>query len=371
MPMRPINEVSWVQQPPRARSRRRLWIGLLVLLVVLSAGYAGWWLYAVSAFRDRTLAWIEDRRADGWRLDYAEMSRRGFPLKLGLRFDKPVAGSPDAALTWTASRALLSTRVFSGKSIRLAIKGDQGVEFVGATAAGGARQRYSGRAGKFAFDFVPAAGWMPNGRLSIRDLSATGEGGGESLALARLDLVSRGDPAAASGPTVSTYSVALSARGLRLAEFEAVSLCGEVAYLTVDAKLLGGLEPAPWPTSLAKWRDDGGVVEATRLDLACGPLTLAGGGTFALDPAGQPIGAMATRIQGYDAALDRLAADGIVAAHTAAAAKILLRAMARSGDGGPALATPVSIQDRTLSVGPVPLLRLSAVHWLDGVSKTR
>ena len=201
------------------------------------------------------------------------------------------------------------------KSIRLAIKGDQAVEFVGATAAGGARQRYSGRAGKFAVDFVPAAGWMPNGRLSIRDLSATGEGGGESLALARLDLVSRGDPAAASGPTVSTYSVALSARGLRLAEFEAVSLCGEVAHLTVDAKLLGGLEPAPWPTSLAKWRDDGGVVEATRLDLACGPLTFEGGGTFALDPAGQPIGAMATRIQGYDAALDQLAADGIVAAH--------------------------------------------------------
>jgi hypothetical protein len=370
MQMRPIHEVSWLPQPARARSRGRLWAALLILLVVPSAGYTGWWLYAVSAFRDRTLAWIEDRRADGWRLDYAEVSRRGFPLKLGLRFDKPVFGSPDAAWTWSASRALLSTPVFGGKSIRLAIKGDQAIEFAGATAGGGVGSRYSGRAGKFAFDFVPA-GWMPNGRLSIRDLSVAGEGHGESLALARLDLVSRGDPAAASGPTVSSYALELSALGLRFPESEAVSLCGEVAHVAVHAKLLGGLEPAPWPTSLAKWRDEGGVIEATRLDFTCGPLTLEGAGTFALDPAGQPIGAMATRIQGYDAALDRLAADGIVAAHTTVAAKILLRAMARSGDGGPALATPVSIQDRTLSVGPVPLLRLSALHWLDGVSKTQ
>jgi Uncharacterized protein conserved in bacteria (DUF2125) len=307
MQMRPVNEVAWLPPPPQSRSRRLRWIALTLLLFVLIAGYIAWWFYAASEFRDRTLAWIEDRRAEGWRLDYAEVTRRGFPLKLGLRFDKPAAGAPDAAWTWSGSRVLLSKQVFGSGSVRLAIKGDQAIEFSRESTAGGKYRRYVGRAGKVAFDLVPG-GWIPNGRLSIRDLAMAGESAAESLSLARLDLVSSGNPAAATGPTMSSYAVELTASGLHLPELEPVPLCREVAHLALDAKLLGGLDPAPWPASLAKWRDDGGVIEATRLVLVCGSLTVDGEGTFALDPAGQPIGAMTARIQGYEATLDRLTA---------------------------------------------------------------
>ena len=90
MQIRFVNEVSWLPPPP-SRSRRLRWIAPpVLLLLLLSAGYIAWWLYAASEFRERTLAWIEDRRADGWRMDYTDVARRGFPLKLGLRFDKPV-----------------------------------------------------------------------------------------------------------------------------------------------------------------------------------------------------------------------------------------------------------------------------------------
>jgi hypothetical protein len=50
-----------------------------------------------------------------------------------------------------------------------------------------------------------------------------------------------------------------------------------------------------------------------------------------------------------------------------ATAKIVLRALARSGgEGAPTLVAPVSVQDRTLSIGPAALLRLPPLHWLDG-----
>ena len=371
MQMRPVNEVSWLPSPP-SRSRRLRWIAPpVLLLLLLSAGYIAWWLYAASEFRERTLAWIEDRRADGWRMDYTDVTRRGFPLKLGLRFDKPVVAAPDAAWRWSASRVLLSMPLFDAESVRLAIKGDQAVEFASASAPSAKRLRYSGRAEKFAFDLVPG-GWMPNGRLSIRELAMTGEGSGESLALPRLDLVSRGDPAAATDPSVASYAVELSASEVRLPEYLTLPLCREIAHLALDAQLLGGLDAGPWPEALAKWRDDGGAVEATRLVLACGGLTIDGEGTFALDRAGQPIGAMTARIRGYEAALDGLTADKVIPAHTAATAKILLRAMARSGsEGVPTLTAPLSVQDRTVSVGPVALFKLGAVHWLNGDGKTR
>ena len=368
--MRPVHEVSW-PPPRRSGSRRLVMITVALLLLVLAAGYTAWWFYAATEFRDRTLGWIENRQADGWRLAYADVSRRGFPLQLGLRFDKPLVGAPAGAgdWTWAVSRALLSTKVFDPEPLRLAIEGDQALEFGDASSAGGKRRSYSGGADEFTFDLMPG-GWLPNGHLRVRDLAVAGNSAGDGFGIARLDLVSRGDPAAAAGPEVSSYAMELTADGFRLPVSEAVPLCHEVAHLEFDAKLFGALEPRPWPASLAKWREAGGVVEATRLVLVCGSLTLDGEGTLALDSAGQPIGAMTTRIQGYEAALDRLTADQAIPAHTAATAKIVLRALARSGgEGVPTLVAPLSIQDRTLSVGPVPLLHLRPLHWLDGVAR--
>jgi hypothetical protein len=363
--MRPVHEVSW-PPPRRSGSRRLLVIALALLLVVLAVGYSAWWFHAATRFRDGTLDWIESRRADGWHLAYAGMSRVGFPLRLGLRFDKPVVSAPAGDRTWTGSRALLSTKVFAPRPLRLAVEGDQALELGDAPAAGGERHRYSGNADEFIVDLLPG-GWVPNGHLSLRDLAVAGNRAGDGFGVARLDLVSRGDPVAAAGPEVSGYAMELTVDGFRLPHSEAVPLCGEVAHLAVDAKLFGALEAGPWPAALAEWREAGGVIEATRLLLVCGPLTLDGEGTFALDSAGQPIGAMTTRIHGYEAALDRLAADRVVPAQTVATAKIVLRALARSGgEGAPTLVAPVSVQDRTLSVGPAALLRLPPLHWLDG-----
>ena len=280
--MRPVHEVSW---PPlrRSGSRRLLVIALASLsMLVLAAGYTAWWFNAASEFRDRTLGWIENRRADGWRLAYADVSRRGFPLRLGLRFDKPVVGAPAGDWTWTGSRALLSTKVFDPGPLRLAIKGDQALEFAEGSSTGGERRSYSGSADEFTFDLVPG-GWLPNGHLRVRELAVAGNSAGNGFGVARLDLVSRGDPAAATGPEASSYATELTVDGFGLPDSEAVPLCHEVAHLAFDAKLFGALEPGPWPAALAEWREAGGVVEATRLVLVCGPLTLDGEGTFALE----------------------------------------------------------------------------------------
>lgn len=367
MQIRPVPEVS-LNPRPRARSGRRLWFALAMLLLSLGAGYTGWWLYAASQLRDATLAWIADRRAEGWRLEHGDVTRRGFPMTIGLQFDKAAVGVPGRAWAWSASRVLLSTPVLGTSSLQLRIEGDQTIEFAD-SSSGRSGQRYFGKADQFAFDLAPG-GWVPNGHLAVRDLAFAGEDSGGSFALARLDLVSRGDPAAAD-PSVSTYALELTAADLRMPEGAAIPLCPHVKDLALDAKLLGRLDPEPWPASLARWRDDGGAVEARRLSLACGPLAVEGEGTFALDPAGQPIGAMTARIEGYEAALDELTKDGVIPPHTAATTKILLRALARTrGEGVPVLIAPVSIQDRTVSVGPVPLLRFNPVGWLNEGGKT-
>ncbi len=313
---------------------------------------------------------LRTARVDGWRLNYAEVSRRGFPLKLGLRFEQPVAGSPDATWTWSASRALLSTPVFGSEFVRLAIKGDQTLEI--ASATGGERQRYGGRAGRFAFDIAPG-GWMPNGRLSVRNLAIDGEAGGESLALHWLDLVSHGDPAAAADPTISSYAAELERSGC--ASGPSACLSRSVAKWSIwrsTLKLLGGLDAGPWPAAVAKWRDEGGAIEATRLALICGPLTLSGEGD--LHP---QFGRPADRRD--DDANSGLRGGARPVGGERRYSRRTRRQPRRSCCArwrvGTATALPCwwrrcRSRDRTISVGPVPLLRLPALSLLQGAPKT-
>ncbi|MFO1113336.1 MAG: DUF2125 domain-containing protein [Rhodospirillales bacterium] len=123
MQVRPAPEVSWLPQPPRrSRRRARLVLGLavaLALLVLLFAGYTFWWLQAASAFRDRTLDWIESQRAAGWHLAYGDVSRYGFPLTLGVRFDDPVVAPHDRSWQWTAGRLRLSAPLLGNRPPRL------------------------------------------------------------------------------------------------------------------------------------------------------------------------------------------------------------------------------------------------------------
>ena len=59
-------------------------------------------------------------------------------------------------------------------------------------------------------------------------------------------------------------------------------------------------EPGPFHdfNGLIQWRDKGGTVEVTRLNLDHGPLRLNGEGTFALDRDLQPVGTLTVRVEG-------------------------------------------------------------------------
>ena len=366
MSLRPAKEVSWLPLPPRrSRVRSRLIMGSaagLAVLVILVSGYTIWWLDAADRFRTQTLAWVEQRRAEGWHIAFTDVRRRGYPDALGLRFEKPEVSPPgEPDLHWRAARLRLSAPVFSARPPRLAVSGDQSIEF----AKAGEAWHWAGRAEQMSFDLQPADGWMPNGRFAVRDLSMTDDHG-ETIALGRLDIISTGDPAAAATADVSTWGVRLAAEQLQLPKALLTACSGPIDRLDADAELYGALTPSPWPLALARWRDEGGVVELERLQVACGEFKLDGEGTLALDKGGQPMGAMSTRVQGYDAALDRLAAAQAIDPHIAAAAKILLRALARSdADGAATLNAPLTLQDRSLSIGPVKLLRVPPIRWLD------
>jgi hypothetical protein len=138
-----------------------------------------------------------------------------------------------------------------------------------------------------------------------------------------------------------------------------------IESLVVTAVITGRLARGPLIQALEAWRRDGGVIEVERLALNWAALGLDADGTIALDANLQPMGALTARIAGFRETVEALVAAGNVRPRDGLTAKIVLGLLARTPEGGgrPRITAPLSLRDRQLRIGPVPLLRLPAIRW--------
>ena len=186
-------------------------------------------------------------------------------------------------------------------------------------------------------------------------------------------VVIRGRSGAAADVAAETpetgFGIAVDARDIMLPARWRPALGRTMARLSMDAvvtgmsrpgKALGKTHGKTLAETLAHWRDGGGAVEVSAFALDWDGLILRADGTFALDAELQPEGAMMADIRGIDGTTDRLIAAGVIDARTAFAAKVANRAL--SFRGGSAK-LPLSVQNRRLYMGPVPILRLKPVLW--------
>ena len=137
-----------------------------------------------------------------------------------------------------------------------------------------------------------------------------------------------------------------------------------VETLSFDATIKGPMPLAPLEDALTAWRDAGGAVELNSFAFAQGPLAVTGNATLALDAALQPEGAGTITTTGLSEALEILIRDGLVPADRALIARATAKALEKPGPDGRLQATVgLSLQNRTVSFGPVPLLALQPIEW--------
>ncbi len=76
---------------------------LVVVIVVLSALWAGYWLVGSRAALSGFEGWFEARRADGWQAEYTDITLRGFPNRFDTTLTDPVLADPNTGLLWQAN----------------------------------------------------------------------------------------------------------------------------------------------------------------------------------------------------------------------------------------------------------------------------
>lgn len=330
-----------------------------VLLAVFFGGYAALWFGMAWSFRTSALEWAASERAAGRGVDYGETVAGGFPFQLRLTVPSPVYVNGQYAIS--AERAVLSAKLWSPGHIRAVLTGP----FQVTVPDGKTVKIFSGTArlleGAFAFsDDRPTLLAADIGGLSFADGSGGASFGLES-GFFRFQKADEDDTA---------YTVHLRLGGLSATGLDGLAplfpLGSRVAAVHFNSALKGQLPTGkPVVDALGGWRDAGGTLDVSRFQISYGPLDVRSSGTVSLDENLQPIAAFTAQAEGFFAFIDALWRRGTVRGRDAVTAKAVLGAMIKKPEAGmrPSINLAITVQNRVLYAGPVPLWRFPTVVW--------
>lgn len=335
-------------------SPKRILITAATLLVIAGVVYTSWWYWLADEVRDQVDGWVAAMHLDGREATYGALTVTGFPGDLMIDLDNIDAADPSGG--WRVSlpgvHALLSPWAID--RLQGTVTGPVDLNLNKGAAPG----RYSISAESNVWHVGLSRGGKV--RADLTDVKAMRDGAPDPLTAARVsaDLV-RG-----ANPVYGQATVDL--RGIDLPPEMHSAFGGHVAYLKVVMEATGAELPEGINAqSLRRWAGDGGAVDIKSLDVRHGVLGMAGEGTMALDGDLQPIGAFTAQISGFNDAVDALVAAGAAREQDGVLAKVVLGVLAKSPPGGgpKVVSLPLSLQDRKLSVGPIPLIRFKAIEW--------
>jgi hypothetical protein len=336
---------------------KRLLLAIAVLIGVVAVLWTGYWFYASREVQAAVVAWAQARRAEGLTLVWDRLETDGYPFSFRVR-----------------ARGLIVSDSRGGPPWELRVP-----ELVGSTPAWRLRQwRFVGAQGASA-KLAPS-----DVRPAVIARAATLEGtvdpgeegtdietrlGGVELRAA-VTLRAARLAAAVFVPRRAPAShrelfgrAALAVDDLLLPH--ALGPLGErVQHVAATLAVKGAIGGGPRRDALARWRDDGGVVEVEAMRLDWDRLAATARGTLALDGDLQPIAALSATLRGWSEILDALGADGTMKSGDVVVAKLALGLLAKPGpDGRSELTAPVTIQDSTLYIAQVKAARLPVFTW--------
>jgi len=335
----------------------------LGVVVALGAMDGLAWRIGVAQLDRGADRWIAQARAHGWDVATGERRRSGWPFAATLEIDDVhLAGGArllPGGLAWATPHLTLRVALAHPATLAVEAGGTQHLRLSHAPEIVLNAATLDARIGLL---LQPAGGLV-----QARDVTAGLLGSGHpadvrvgSLSLAVAD-------AGEAGPAWQAARLDFTSLGVGLPDIGRWPLGGFVASFggTVGLTSIPGekADTGSTPENQARaWRDAGGRLELSGVSLHWGPLLLSAAATLGLDDRLQPFGNGSVDLEGSAAALDALAAGGVIAPGLAATVQALLAVMpATPGRHGVRLR--FEIRDSTLSVGRIPVVRLHDVSW--------
>lgn len=336
---------------------KRLLLSLAALAVFFAALWSGYWIHVAREVRGEIVAWAEARRAEGLTLVWDRLDVGGYPLAFRVRADRLLVSDARGGPPWELRVPELIGTAPAWSLRRWRLSGAQGL--AARLAPSDVRPAVIARAAEVEGAVEPGE----EGTQVEAAFAAFAVEGAVPLEAERAAVTVFVPRRAPATHTELFARASLDVEALRLPE--SVGPFGTlVQHVELTAAVKGAIEGGQRREALARWRDDGGVVELEALRLSWDRLAARAQGTLALDARMQPIGALTATLRGWDEILDALGANGTMRSGDVVVARLALGLLAKPGpDGRSEITTPVTIQDSTLYIAKVKAARLPVFTW--------
>lgn len=339
-----------------------LLLGVLIVLAVLAGGYFAFWRHVARQLETGVADWASAQRALGNEVALAWDGIGGFPLRFEATFRDPAIRwrGPREEVAWKGATLHATMAPWNLRRIEVRSDGqhDASLRLAGDPAEW--RVATTGLAGTID---LYNSGLLRGFTLALQQPDVTlPDGTALASATATVALDQPATPPADFNMPLAR--VTADVRGMALSPGTRLLTADAVETLAFDATIKGPMPLAPLKDALAAWRDAGGVVELNSFAFAQGPLAVTGNATLALDGALQPEGAGTITTTGLSETLEILIKDGFIPDDRALIARTTAKALEKPGpDGRPQATVGLSLQDRTVSFGPVRLFALQPIEW--------
>jgi hypothetical protein len=276
--------------------------GAALILAALSAA----WFYAAQGVRAEIAGWTERQQEAGILFAHGDLAVGGFPFRVDLTIPDPVLASADGARRWEAAALSASAPIWRMDRLDWDLAGRHRYRFTGS----------DGLQHEIVLDMLSAdartefeSGLIRAAEFAAASVRITGTAPGEAVIdglQARLSVL----PENAADLKSESGALLISARSVTLPS--GPDAAGHEPIRSVDLSL-AVTGPLPWsdsPDALLLWRDAGGTVELRRLAFAWSELAVEGEGALVLDSRMRPEGVVTLRLDGLQAVLQKMTAEG-------------------------------------------------------------
>jgi hypothetical protein len=373
-----------MRHPDEAPRRRRRWpiVAPLILVLLLAAGWTGFWFYASGKAESLIAEW-RDREAGMGRVQTCgSQAIGGFPFRFEVRCDD-FSFADRSAFDLKLPTALAAVQIYDPTLLISEFSGPLTVAPHGRPPDTTVNWRLGQASVR---GQLAAPGSIPIERTSIvldgPTLSVTPDGGNAVQARAeRLEL--HGRPIGAADARDSTIETIVRLTAGTAPDIHPLAAEPIDAEITALVSGITDIMPRPWPVVLREWQAHGGNVEITQARVKQGDVIATGTGTLSLSPSGGLNGQLQLTVVGLDQVLHKLGVDqmmaqgkvgstinaldklvpglGAIARQNAAPGIIAgLGAMGQNAtlDGKPAVTVPLRFNDGAVFLGPIPLGRV-------------
>ena len=329
--------------------------GIISMVVAVAVLYAGYWYFA-SLQLERIVGRAVAGEYSAIRINYKKSTVTGFPFSIRLNLEAPEIAADGVQVRWLSKSAIIEIQPWNTRRYRLSLIGPHSIKL---GRLRGLRELDVVSEQIIVVAEVGGDGEFSGAMLDLVGLKINSNDNSRTSTISRLEIRLSDVNPKGTERLDPRFEVSLSADTVDIPALNVHPLGSKIGKVRAGFKLLGEISKYD-KTGADAWRQAGGTLEVQWLQVVWGALDLRAVGTVALDDELRPLAAMTADIRGFSAALQALAAAGVISSTAARSGNMALSLIATpSSEGSPSVLTvPLTAQDGGLFFGPVRLALL-------------